>query len=1113
MNIKILFLLLVIPFMSIAQKKGKIYFDGEWEKTTKKNAVYYRNLPLKKKGDLVYIQDFYINGDPQMTGWAHKNNEKKFEGKVTWYYENRQINTIAHYKNGKIEGAVIEYDWAHDDTTDEEYTQIKYEINYLNGERHGANIIYYKGKKHEQYQYEHGQNHGPYIIYSTETGNIIEEGTFKNNLPEGICIEYYGDTRTIESKVHYRKGEMHGRYTKYDKNENIILEEHYVEGKREGEYTFTIGPKNSVYEDRTYEKGMYVDGKKEGIITTYYKTGEKKEECTYHNGEQEGQCTGYSITGEIVYSYYTKNGWTEEGTNQCFETYKARKLVKKEKFYVGSTQLAYSILHLPNGAEEISNYSSTGELLYNGTPSFYSNDDLFHTKEINYYSANECGYVNGIKEITSYTENGYETSHFDRKGTLVTQGTYKGNKPYEGTFYLYPLYANNYEVFVTYKRGVKHGKEYLKHKGKIIAEGNYVYGNRNEGTFVFYENYFELKAAEITIATVSNGQKEGIQQVYNTEKGIITSYYHLKNGKKNGESATYTKDRQLKNVLIYKDDKRYEGNYNTYTDSIPYHQLDRQYNYTYKAGKIYGEKRVVKLQYNDDHKKEIKIIAKGTYKDGKKDQGTFLISDDDIGYNKEYPRPIWFTYKIQHIINGLEEGKQNYYFYSDYKYGNPNMKEGFVGYYHAKADVVDGECVFFHTEGKRYQTIQYINGERVYDDDDKRKLHQKIYYKKGKPYNGFMTDHDGNKTSYAKGKLHGEQIRKHRKKFEYTITEIYKKGVIQSVAYDSIFVNGQNNIKGIYKKGKPFHGYFTVKDFMAVDQYENGEKIFQHSLPVVNNKEEEEEEENTLINLTTKSIYKNGSIYNGYEYVYEKKDSDQIITRSHIKNGEIDTITIGFPRIFRDRIFVLSSKDDGYSITEPFKFSITNTNNILRLKNHQGQILIEQKINKNPETKLQYTYIKDNDIQTQEVFTHVSTIWDDEKIQQIENDQHDNYTLQLFHKLSLYIHKKEYMFAHFKEELLSTKEKFSNREESSNHKVDNSWFNSDFTKKQFVCLLTFDKNAQPKYGMEVKANSDFTSYTVTLYNKTKIIKTLQKVSLEQLHSIYKDNYNDMFIIN
>ncbi|WP_109098334.1 toxin-antitoxin system YwqK family antitoxin [Aquimarina sp. AU58] len=1087
MNIKILFLLLVIPFMSIAQKKGKIYFDGEWEKTHKKNAVYYRNLPLKKKRDLIYIQDFYINGDPQMTGWAHKNNEKKFEGEVIWYYENRQINTIAHYENGKIKGAVVKYDWVFDNATGEQYTQIEEEVNYLNGKRHGVNIKYYKGKKNEQYQYEYGQKHGSYTIYSTEIGNIIEEGTYKNDIQEGICITYYSDTKTIESKVHYRKGEMHGTYTRYDKNENIILERHYIEGKREGEYTLTLCPENDIYEhfgtyeNGTYEKGMYVDGKKEGIITTYYTTGEKKEECTYHNGEQEGQCTGYSITGEIVYSYYTKNGWTEEGTNQCFETYKARKLVKEEKFYVGSTQLAYSILYLPNGEEEISNYSPTGELLYNGTPSFYSNDDLFHTKEINYYSANECGYVNGIKDITSYTENGYETSHFDRKGTLVTQGIYKNNKPYEGTFYLYPLYAKNYELFVTYKQGVKHGKEYIKHKGKIIAEGNFVYGKRNKGTFVFYKNYFELKAAEITIAKVSSGKKEGIQQVYNTEKGIITSYYHLKNGKKNGESATYTKDRKLKNVLIYKNDKRYEGSYNTYTDSIPYHQLDRQYNYTYKAGKKNGEERVVKLQYNDNSEEKIKIIAKGTYKDGKKDHGTFLLSDNDIGYDYEYPRPIWVSYKIQHIINGLEEGKQNYYYYPHLKNGNSNTIDH-VGYYHAKAGVVDGECVFYDNVGK---------------------LNQKIYYKKGIPYDGFTTDYDGNKTLYAKGKLHGEQIRKHKKRYQYTITEIYKEGVIQSVAYDSIFVNGQNNIKGIYKKGKPFHGYFDVKDFMAVDQYENGEKKFQYSISLANNKEED-----TSINLTTKSIYKNGSIYNGYQYLYEEKDKDQIITRSHIKNGEIDSIIIGIPGMFRGRIFTLSSIANGYSIIEPFKFSITNTNNILRLKNHQGQILKEKRINKNLETKIRYTYIKDNDIQTQEVFSHVYSIWDDKKLQQIENYRNDDYMLQLFSKLSLYIHKKEYIFANFKKELLSKKEE--NRWEDE---VDNSWFNSDFTKKQFVCLLTFDKNAQPKYGMEVKANRDFTSYTVTLYNKTKIIKTLQKIPLEQLHSIYEDNYDAMFRIN
>ena len=106
---KMLFLFLF--FIGIfAFSQEKLYFDADWEPTTKDKMEYYRET--SKSGNLTHIKDFYKNGTLQMEGEASDPtpNSEVFEGKVTYYYPSGKKQTETEFKNGQPIGIARDYD-------------------------------------------------------------------------------------------------------------------------------------------------------------------------------------------------------------------------------------------------------------------------------------------------------------------------------------------------------------------------------------------------------------------------------------------------------------------------------------------------------------------------------------------------------------------------------------------------------------------------------------------------------------------------------------------------------------------------------------------------------------------------------------------------------------------------------------------------------------------------------------------------------------------------------------------------------------------------------------------------------------------------------------------
>ncbi len=132
MNFKnFLFFLFFISFSSATFCQEKVYFDDNWNVTTKENAVYYR-VVSDKKSKKEWIIDYYISGKKAQE--ANYINGKP-EGKYLLYYNTGELKKVGYFENGLKEGVWKTYD---------KEGKIIEKGKYKNGEKVGVWKTYYK---------------------------------------------------------------------------------------------------------------------------------------------------------------------------------------------------------------------------------------------------------------------------------------------------------------------------------------------------------------------------------------------------------------------------------------------------------------------------------------------------------------------------------------------------------------------------------------------------------------------------------------------------------------------------------------------------------------------------------------------------------------------------------------------------------------------------------------------------------------------------------------------------------------------------------------------------------------------------------------------------------
>lgn len=89
--------------------------------------------------------------------------------------------------------------------------ELKSEINYLNGLKHGEEKIYYKGGKIKEINhYSDGVKSGKSTLFY-ESGNISEQFYYRNNSKEGKAYFFYDTSdMNLKAKINYKKGQIIG---------------------------------------------------------------------------------------------------------------------------------------------------------------------------------------------------------------------------------------------------------------------------------------------------------------------------------------------------------------------------------------------------------------------------------------------------------------------------------------------------------------------------------------------------------------------------------------------------------------------------------------------------------------------------------------------------------------------------------------------------------------------------------------------------------------------------------------------------------------------------------------------------------------------------------------
>jgi len=101
------FIILYIPMTLFAQ--DTLYFDRDWKPSTREKHAFYRPLPLRQVGELLYVQDFYKNGNLQMQGYVSATDETIAVGDTYWYDEEGFDNGSRQFFNKSTVKELVYY--------------------------------------------------------------------------------------------------------------------------------------------------------------------------------------------------------------------------------------------------------------------------------------------------------------------------------------------------------------------------------------------------------------------------------------------------------------------------------------------------------------------------------------------------------------------------------------------------------------------------------------------------------------------------------------------------------------------------------------------------------------------------------------------------------------------------------------------------------------------------------------------------------------------------------------------------------------------------------------------------------------------------------------------
>ncbi len=187
-------------------------------------------------------------------------------------------------------------------------------------------------------------------------GKLVYEGFFTDGKPSGLWKRYH-DNGTIKAILGYQAPGDTASARLFDTNGKRVAEGLYLHELKTGRWSYFSNEVKIAEE-------TYLEGKKEGLCSTYYKSGELLESSWWKDDQREGLYRAFYTTGipylECHYVNGTRNG-------KCISYYPSGK-TEVESLYVND---------LPEGPWKY--FSEEGQLLYT---LYYSEGKLLNPEVI-----------------------------------------------------------------------------------------------------------------------------------------------------------------------------------------------------------------------------------------------------------------------------------------------------------------------------------------------------------------------------------------------------------------------------------------------------------------------------------------------------------------------------------------------------------------------------------------------------------------------------------------------------------------------------------------------------------------------------------------------------------
>ena len=571
-----LFFLSTATIPVFAQQPDTIWLDWKFKPVGKANARYFRFTRLDAQRKKWHVEDFFLNGNPQMQGWSDSPDADHMVDSVFRYFENGRLESVCEHKtyesgwisffddkmrrtcrlfcekqlkNGKAtfynaDGSVFSKAVFKSDTMVSgirphvmcynHFNPYAY-LKYKNGKAIEEIKLYPNGKVAMKAKLGNGLFKTVFAEFWDEKGRKIGSCTFDNSYKkplDGTFVELsdsdkmfdFYEPALVSKIVIVEKGKpVHARY--FDPKGLLIAECAYKNGM----------PFNGLHVVGL-EIMTYLDGANTGRNTYFTKNfGKKLFDVEMLNGRENGETRYFGPDGSITSTGIWQDGRPFSGrvfyNGELCDYVEGKKTGVCQTFFEDGTM--ESMTHFSNDMPD-------------GEATFRSRDGLFQTKgtyrEGNMYEGTFNGggnrpvlvrYATGNLVETTYfhpdtyvvqrievPKNGF-TKEFDRDGRQIFEGELRNGRRFSGRF-------RDRNSILSYQNGQKHGvSEILGSDNKPVRTEQYVDG-KLEGETIFYKN------GKIAARGVyKNGQPyEGrfIEGDVNGSHGIYEYRDSLKNG-------------------------------------------------------------------------------------------------------------------------------------------------------------------------------------------------------------------------------------------------------------------------------------------------------------------------------------------------------------------------------------------------------------------------------------------------------------------------------------------------------------------------------------------------------------------------------------------------------